>query len=336
MRACALPTLHAIGALLLAACPGVIEEGAPDDASAPPTTFVRAWGQPGSANGEFRFPIGIAIDASDVVHVTDFRNGRIQRFTADGVFVSAFATDRYPSGIAIDSANGEIFVTHFGSFDMGDAPSGDKVAVYGAAGNKIREWGRTGSGEGELLFPGGIAISAGGRVYVADEQNHRVQVFDKQGTLLAGWGEHGPALGQFGMPGTSDSRVSGPNFLALDAGGDVYTTEGTVGRVQRFTGDGRVVGGWGNMEDVAGQFGGGGYDLGPIGLAVDRGGRIWVSAVSGRIQQFTRDGAYLHGFGSFGTGQGQFNVPHGLAFDSRGALYIVDGLNHRVQKFASQ
>jgi hypothetical protein len=75
------------------------------------------------------------------------------------------------------------------------------------------------------------------------------RLFDKQGAVLTKWGAYGPALGQFGMLGTQDSRVSGPNFIAIDHRGDVYTTEGTVGRVQRFTAQGQPAISWGNMMD---------------------------------------------------------------------------------------
>jgi sugar lactone lactonase YvrE len=61
---------------------------------------------------------------------------------------------------------------------------------------------------------------------------------------------------------------------------------------------------------------------------------VWVSAVSGRVQQFSGGGKYLRGLGG-GQGRkpGQFLAPHGLAVDSRGHLYVVDSYNHRVQKF---
>ena len=55
-----------------------------------------------------------------------------------------------------------------------------------------------------------------------------------------------------------------------------------------------------------------------------------MAAVSGRIQQFTKDGKYLRGFGEQGTKPGQFYAPHGIALDSHGHLYVVDAYNHRI------
>ena len=72
---------------------------------------------------------------------------------------------------------------------------------------------------------------------------------------------------------------------------------------------------------------------GPIGIIVDKEDCLWISSAGGRVQRFSREGAFLQGFGRTGTGPGEFNIPHALAVDSRGDLYVTDALNHRVQKF---
>jgi sugar lactone lactonase YvrE len=177
-------------------------------------------------------------------------------------------------------------------------------------------------------------------VYVADQTNRRVQVFDREGKFLFKWGKYGVKEGEFGGNVAQASRVGGPQFIALDDAGDVFTTEGSVGRMQKFTPDGKFLLAWGDNEDRAGSFGGGmerrkGGLRGPVGICIDATGRVWVSAVSGRVQQFTRDGKYLRGLGKGpGSEPGEFLAPHGLALDGRGHLYVVDAFNHRIQKFA--
>ena len=74
---------------------------------------------------------------------------------------------------------------------------------------------------------------------------------------------------------------------------------------------------------------------GPIALCVDRLERVWVSATNNRVQQFTNAGKYLRGMGGKGTGPGRFHLPHGVALDSRGCLYVADTMNSRIQKFAA-
>jgi DNA-binding beta-propeller fold protein YncE len=302
--------------------------------------FLKEWGRKGSAPGEFHFPIGIAVNAADEVLVTDFYNNRVQKFSTDGKLLAVIPVLPQPGGIAL-GRSGEMYLAHFPG-QTGKERTPDRISVYEATGKLLRQWGRTGRGDGEFDFPGGVAVGPDGRVYVADQTNRRVQVFDARGKFLAKWGGYGTRPGQFGGNTSPRSRVGGPQFLAFDSKGRLYTTEGSVGRVQRFTAAGKFLLAWGDNEDRPGHFGGvftGFKDRkatlqGPVGIGVDRHDRVWVSAVSGRIQQFTSGGVYLRGFGGAGTGPGRFYAPHGLAFDSRGRLYVVDGFNHRVQKFA--
>lgn len=308
---------------------------------APAPRFVLEWGKQGTEPGEFHFPIGIAINEADEVFVTDIYNNRVQKFSTEGKFLASFAVPRYPGPVALD-AGGNLYITHFGSAKAKDERLPDKVTVHTAAGKLLREWGKTGTGDNELRFPGGIAITRQGHVYVADQTNHRIQVFDRQGKFLFKWGEYGDEPGEFGGKSGRDSRTGGPQFVALDSAGNVWTTESANGRVQKFTAEGKYLLSWGDNENKAGSFGGtftGFKDRktnlqGPVGICIDKQDRVWVSAVSGRIQQFSPEGKFLRGFGEEGTKPGQFYAPHAIAFDSRGNLYVVDAFNHRVQKFA--
>jgi len=304
-------------------------EAEPEPQAAP--RFLLQWGRRGKAPGEFDVPIAVAVDANDDVLVTDFRNARVQRFSPDGAFRAALAVGPFPSGLAV-GRSGELYVSHFG---FEGHP--DRVTVHAPDGTLLREWGRSGKADGEFDMPGGIALGGegGGRVYVADQTNRRVQVFDPKGAFLFSWGRYGVGPGEFGGNTGPKNRTGGPHFLAFNDRGEVFTTEASVGRVQVFTPEGKFLRAWGNNDDKPGGFGGRPKNLpGPIGLCVDRAGRVWVGATSNRVQQFRPDGTYLRGFGVKGTAPGEFNTPHGLALDRRGNLYVVDTLNCRVQKFA--
>jgi len=314
--------------------------GEPGEIAGPAPRFLTEWGSEGSEPGEFHFPIGIAVNAADEVFVTDFYNDRVQKFSTDGKLLAVLPVLPTPGGIAI-SNSGDIYLAHFAEKKREERTT-DRISVYDSAGKLLRQWGRTGNEDGEFDCPGGLALSTNGRVFVADQTNRRVQVFAGDGTFLAKWGEYGTKEGQFGGIVSIRSRVGGPQFLAIDSKGCLYTTEGSMGRVQKFTSDGKFLLAWGNNEDKPGSFGGvfTGFKnrkatlQGPVSICIDNNERVWVSAVSGRIQQFSNDGEFLRGFGSAGTEAGQFYAPHGLAFDSRGHLYVVDAFNHRVQKFA--
>jgi len=302
--------------------------------------FVRQWGSRGSKPGEFNFPIGIAVAPDDTIFVTDIYNNRVQKFDSEGKLLVAFSVAPYPAGIAVSKA-GEVYVSHHGYVNRKEKRNPDKVTVYDSAGKFLREWGKTGLADGEFDMPGGIAIARDGRVYVTDSTNRRVQVFDSAGKFLHKWGTYGTKPGEFGGSQPPTSRFGGPIFVSLDSAGNVYTTEASPNRVQKFTPEGKFLLMWGDSEDKPGSFGGNtGADKkanipGPIGIRVDNQDRIWVSAVSGRVQQFSSDGNYLRGLEhKRGKGAGELLVPHGLAVDSRGYLYVVDAYNHRIQKFA--
>ena len=306
--------------------------------------FVLEWGEQGSAPGQFDIPIDIAINAADEIFVTDHYNDRVQKFDVDGKFLARFSLAPNPGGIAI-AANGDLYITHFAAAARSQNKPGadDCITVHAPDGQVKLRWGKKGKGDGEFDCPGGIALSSDGRVYVADQTNHRVQVFDRSGKFLFKWGEYGNATGQFGGGDAVYSRTGGPQFITLDNEGDVWTTESMGCRVQVYTHDGEFIRAWGTDENKPGAFGGKfmGFKSGParlqgpVSLRFAKDDTLWVTAISGRIQQFTKEGACLGGvFNGQGDGPGQFYAPHGLALDSKGSLYVVDSFNHRIQKFA--
>jgi DNA-binding beta-propeller fold protein YncE len=69
-----------------------------------------------------------------------------------------------------------MFVSHFPASRLSEQTTPDRVSVYDRHGKVVREWGSSGTDDGQFSWPGGIAISRSGRVYVADQTNRRVQV----------------------------------------------------------------------------------------------------------------------------------------------------------------
>jgi DNA-binding beta-propeller fold protein YncE len=134
-------------------------------------------GSGGTGDGQFApfgMLLGIALDRSGNVYVTDVYNYRVQKFSATGVFLAKWGSYGYhqgqfvaPWGIAVDGA-GNVYVTDV---------SADRVQVFTSNGTYITEWGGPGNGPGQFNAPTGIAVDQAGNVYVTERFNHRVQKF---------------------------------------------------------------------------------------------------------------------------------------------------------------
>ncbi len=296
-----------------------------------PPKFLLEWGHHGKGDGEFDACVGIAIGPNNEVYTAEFLNQRVQKFSPDGKFLGGFSVQPHAGGLAVD-ADGVVYVAHWNS---------NKVAAYSVTGTLIREWGQKGTGDGEFQLPGSIALGPDDLLYVPDQGNSRVQKFTKEGKFIGKFGEHGKEPGQFGGGQPAGGRFAGPQFVAFDRRGHVYTTDAALDRIQKFSSDGQLLDHWGSENSEPGGFGppplnndGTPGVGGPIAICVDRHDRVWVSATNNRVQQFTNGGRFLCGLGGEGSEPGQFHLPHGIVLDSSDNLYVADTMNTRIQKFA--
>jgi sugar lactone lactonase YvrE len=149
--------------------------------------------------------------------------------------------------------------------------------------------------------------------------------FDPSGQLAASFG-----AGMFVFP----------HGIHVDRGGSVWVTDargrdGKGQQVFKFSPDGKVLltlgkaGVTGDGPDVFNQ---------PSDVAVAPNGDVFVADghdenSNARIVKFSKDGKFIKTWGKHGSAPGEFEVPHGLAFDSRGRLFVADRGNNRIQIF---
>lgn len=147
------------------------------------------------------------------------------------------------------------------------------------------------------------AVPFGDRLYVADNANGLVKVFDKaSGELLK-------AIGDKGDP---SERLDRPTNLAFDRKGDLYVTD--IGRFQvvKFDRDGHFQAMFGKPGDNPGHF------ARPKGTAIDREGRLYaVDAAFNNVQIFNPEGRLLMFFGDSGLGPGGLMLPAKVAIDEQ-------------------
>src|SRR5690606_1414600 len=117
-------------------------------------------------------------------------------------------------------------------------------------GNGLAVIGSVGSDPGQLDEPVGVAVTADGRVYVADTWNLRIQVFANQGgTDFYTFEREWPLVGWFGQ------SVENKPYLDLDAQGRVYVADPEGYRVIVFDGEGNFITTWGDFGSDAFTFG---------------------------------------------------------------------------------
>ena len=186
--------------------------------------------------------------------------------------------------------------------------------------------GSYGSGDYQFHDPYGVAVDHNGNIYVADEENHRVQIFSSSRVYQA-------TLGVTDVPGDDNAHFDGPRGVAVDSSGNIYVADSGNRRVQVFNSSRayvRTLGTTGEWGDDFAHF-----DR-PYDVAVDAQGRIYVADIyNQRVQVFDSNGAYLTTIGgAWGSNAGQLGEPAGVDVDSAGNVYIADSRNHRIQKFA--
>jgi DNA-binding beta-propeller fold protein YncE/TolB-like protein len=184
----------------------------------------------------------------------------------------------------------------------------------------LLRWGEEGRAPGKFAAPQSICIDKKDRMFVADSENHRIQVFDLQGQLLRTIGKKGRGEGEFVIP----------TGVAADEEGYLYVVDSGNRRVQKFDPNGSYLLQWGN----SGKRGEGTQFSAPSGITISKDGAIWVSdAKTGRIQCFDRQGKLLLAFGNRGRGLGELSRPTKMATDKTGNLYVSDAGNCRILKF---
>ena len=207
-----------------------------------------------------------------------------QRGTTDGLFDT-------PTDVAV-AANGDVFIAD-GHDGGGSATGVARIVKLDKSGKFLKSWGRKGMGPGEFDVVHAIAIDSRGRVFAADRQNNRIQIFDAEGTFIAQWG-------QFGRPsGLYINRRDDTLYVSDSESRDARTNTGR------------------NALAAATGYG---YNLG-----VRRGVRIG-SARDGSVKSFIPDPCpYPYAFLS--------TMGEGVTADRDGNVYTAEPFARRLLKF---
>ncbi len=319
-------------------------------------SFLRKWGSYGTADGQLRNPVSIALDlnGSDVyeVYVADWDNHKVQVFDADGVFkrsigVYGSGNDQiyHAAGVA-KGPDGLIYVSNYAY---------SRVNVYETNGTFVRNFSVQNS-PFDLDF-------YGDKLAVAHGNDHKTRIFDKNGTLLTTLGN-----GSSAEPGS----FYHPFGLSYDPSGNLHVADSHNHRIQVFDSNLSYLRSYGSLGEpgvgpwnlqitpentflitdverhrvfemdldgslvrvIASQGNVDGRVSNPRGLFLAPSNLIYVADTNNhRIQVFDRNGSFIRKFGEIGSSDGQFNSPYAVLVSQNNEIYVADTNNHRVQVF---
>jgi sugar lactone lactonase YvrE len=328
-----------------------------------PTGALSGIGGP-AVSATLRRPVGVAVDASGAVYVTDYLASMVFRIGADGVLTRIAGSGVYadsgdgglavnaglkgPWGVAVDAA-GNVYVA---DQDAGRvrkiSPSG---VISTIAGTGLSGFGGDGGPAvaAQLARPTGLAVGADGSVYVADTWNNRIRRITPAGTIstLAGSGSAGFS-GDAGPAALA--TLDGPMGVALGPDGSVLVADSGNNRI-------RMINPAGVISTVIGQTltadsgfaGDGGVSTAALlrepslAVQVADGSTIVADTGNNRVRRISPAGVISTIAGSSEAGfsgdggpavSAQLSSPSGLAVDAAGAVFVADTGNNRVRRIS--
>lgn len=225
--------------------------------------FLTSWGE-----GVFKRPHGIYITQDDYVYCVDDGNHTVRKFTLDGKLLLTLGMEDQPgeNGAPFNrptnatlSPSGEIYVS--------DGYVNSRVHKFSADGTLLLSWGTLGDEPGQFNIPHGIWVDGEDRVYVADRQNNRIQIFTSQGKYITQW-----------------TDFLQPCSIFMDCENKVYIPE-LQARMSILSIEGELLARWGGEKsNTPGQF------IAPHCAWVDSKGDLYIGETlqGQRIQKFAK------------------------------------------------
>lgn len=264
----------------------------------------------------------VAIGGGDSLYVTShtsYIGSVIKVYDSTGVYSGRFGLSS-PSGgifainasVAIDGVSGDFYVSGNGN-----------IQKFNAAGVYLWQEVMPQVPDSNLCAPKSAKIGPDGNLYVLDSSPdgggtapNNIKVYAMDGTFIRTIGASG------------SNEMSVPSDFDFDASGNIYVADTYNSRVQKFAPDGAYLSSLGSSV----------FDSDWVwGIAIDSQGYMYVSGDES-VYKFDPNGIFIHEFGSYGTGDGEFSWSTGIAIDASDNVYVGDrryGMNSRVQKFDS-
>lgn len=249
---------------------------------------------------------GIAFDSAGDLVVAHRGPRPILVYDSSGKLLQMFGDDEITAvhGARVDAAD-NIWVTDY---------KNHTVTQYSPAGKVLLSLGKrdvAGNDSAEFNRATDVAFAANGDFFVSDGYgNSRIVKFSKEGAFLKAWGGKGKAVGQLNLP----------HAVQMDGQGLLHVGDRENNRVQVFDQDGGFVRSYGGFA--------------PYGMCIAADQTLFVAdGRANKCLHLTLDGKLLSEWGDKGSEPGQFDLPHCIAVDPQGRVYVGEIGGQRLQRF---
>jgi len=285
-----------------------------------PYMFVTKCGSEGSGDGEFQYPIKVAVDSEESIYVVDLCNDRIQKFDSNGNFITKWG-NKGEKDEQFDNPS-DIFIDRNDNIYVSDSDN-KRIIKFNSNGKFIMKWTLNNFENEKLLLPIRITMDIEENIYVFDF--NKIYIFDSNMKFITTWNLENLC-----------PLFKSVTDIAIDVSGYVYVVvttddgnEAIHSTIYKYNNYGKIIEQWGEWCEKNGER----YVVGDV--EVDLQNNILVTDVTNnQIDIYTSKGKLFTSWGSKGSGDGQFNNPTGITVDPQGNVYVADCENNRIQKFA--
>ena len=211
-----------------------------------------------------------------------------------------------PNGVAVDCDGNILIAGHY------------FIQKFSSNGKFLAQAGGTDPAHFQIDSPRGMAIGKGDRIYIAEQQKHRVTILNSDLSLHKKFTDADRMLGS--------GHLNMPQGVAVNSNGDVYVADMMNHAIQVFDADGQFLFRFGKMGT------GPGSTSTPSAIAIDNNDYVYV-ATGSSISIFNPKGEFMQAFGENGSEIGKFNQIRALHIDHNGVLYVGEWTSNRIQMF---
>jgi len=327
--------------------------------------FQYQLGQEGKLPGQFKMPTNVAVDPSGNIFTIDSIHQTVTKFSPKGVFLHTQKLEHKPSDIVFDnqqiayilmSEAGKIMKFTDANFTKGtevlfqpdlipyisdsvslsvDA-SGDIYLIENKlysiqkldqnTKRSVLSFGSKGIGRGQFNNPSGIMVDQSGRIYVADTNNHRVQILDVIGGIKNTLVSTQPANQIIDFHSSIPAEQKIVDLSIIPEKG-LYALSDYQGHILRKQNKSQTLEKLSKQQDKLDY---------PQAMYVNEAGELLIADTgNNRLQFINADGTFQYRFGEKGSKSSQFNSAQGVAISRKGYIYVADTKNQRIQIFSN-